>query len=112
MWVALDNLELAPAGSRHSEEPVWLTHEEVCERLRVHPETVKAAMLRSESLSLKQSWVNVGSKARPRYRWCVEEVDAWWAEVHGSEKTRKRRSSGRAKADTGVLRALLREDSR
>ena len=99
-------------ASREPDQPggmVWLTHEEVCERLRVHRETVKAAMLRSESLGLDQPWVNFGSEARPQYLWRVASVDAWWAEVHGSGKGRKRRGSGRQKAGTGGLRALLNE---
>ena len=89
--------------------PIWLTHEEVCERLRVHHQTVKAAMLRSESIGLAPPWINFGSEARPRYGWKAVEVDAWWAEVHGSGKGRKRRGSGRQKAGTGGLRALLKE---
>ena len=105
-------LEGVQGAGEQPDGPVWLTHEEVCERLRVHPETVKAAMLRSEGLGLEAPWVNVGSDARPRYRWRADEVDAWWAEVHGSGKARERRSPGRAKAEPGRLRALLKEGSR
>ena len=109
MEAAAAALSVAPAGPRQTEGPIWLTHEEVCERLRVHRETVKAAMLRSESLGLDQPWVNFGSEARPQYGWRVAYVDAWWAEVHGSGKSRKRRSLGNQKAGTGGLRELLKE---
>ncbi len=110
--IAAAALDVVSRGPAHPEGPIWLTHEEVCERLRVHRETVKAAMLRSESLGLDQPWVNLGSDARPHYGWRATDVDTWWAEVHGSGKTRKRRASGRQEAGTGGLRALLKEGPR
>jgi len=106
---AAAGLEFATTRSKQPEGQVWLTHVETCERLRVHGETVKAAMLRSENHGLNAPWVNVGSEARPRYRWRADEVDAWWTEVHGAGKVRKRGPSARQNAGTGGLRALLEE---
>ena len=110
-------LEVAPAASEQPESPTWLTHEEVCERLRVHPETVKAAMLRSERRGLEAPWVNVGSEARPRYRWQAAEVDAWWADVQGSEQvksgrkaTRKRPRTAKGRGKVISLRDRLRAE--
>ena len=115
-------LEAVAANLEQPQDPAWLTHDEAAARLRVHPETLSNTMAHAASDGTPAPAVNIGSEARPRYRWVAADLDAWWLQIRGVGKgqaqgktqrktTRRcsRRLKGRGKARRKSLRDRLRD---
>ena len=115
-------LEAVAANLEKPQDPAWLTHDEAAARLRVHPETLSNTMAHAASAGAPAPAVNIGTEARPRYRWVAADLDAWWLQVRGvgkgqaKDKARKKltrrcsiRLKGRGKARRKSLRDRLRD---
>ena len=118
----VSRLEAVAANLEKPHDPAWLTHDEAAARLRVHPETLSNTMVHAASAGTPAPAVNIGSEARPRYRWAAADLDDWWLQVRGVGKgqaqgktqrktTRRcsRRLKGRGKARRKSLRDRLRD---
>lgn len=117
--VLVQSLEALAAALEKPEEPVWLTHKEAANRLRVHTGTLKSTMVSAASAGTPAPASNNGTETRPRYGWLAAEIDAWWLEVRGVGKgsaegkaTRRRSMAAKGSGKPhrgGSLRDRLRD---
>ena len=90
----------------------WLTHDEAAARLRVHPETLKNTLVRASSAATPAPAVNIGTEARPRYRWIADEIDSWWLEARGVAKGEVDRKSATGRSRAGTARGKAKRRAR
>jgi len=86
-------VELAPVDPEESSIRGWLRHAEVLAWLRVDRRTLRARMAATPP-QIERPWLNIGSAARPEYRWRADRIDTWWIEVHAWRASNEETASG------------------
>jgi len=86
-------VELAPVEPEESSIRGWLRHAEVLAWLRVDRRTLRTRMAATPP-HIERPWLNIGSAARPEYRWRADRIDTWWIEVHAWRASNDETASG------------------
>ena len=73
--------QVAAEQATPEESRGWLRHAEVVAWLQVDRRTLRARMAATPP-HIERPWLNIGSAARPEYRWRAARIDTWWIEVH------------------------------